>query len=63
MTAINEFIKKLRSDDIVLSEITIKRMINSEVNRLSENPPVYDLKYDESLKKAIDYIKENNYEF
>ena len=57
------FINDLRSDNIVLSEDTIRRMINSEINRLSDNPPVYDLKYDESLIKAIELIKEKNYEF
>lgn len=61
--AIESFIQKLRSEDNILSDYTVKRMINSEVNRRSENPPVYDLQYDESLIKAVDLIHEKNYEF
>jgi len=38
-------------------------LINSESNRMVDNPPVYDLQYDESLIKAVELIKEKNYEF
>jgi len=61
--SINSFIEDLRSDEIVLSNDTIKRLINSESNRMVDNPPVYDLQYDESLIKAVELIKEKNYEF
>ncbi|MCP4161041.1 MAG: peptidase S41, partial [Deltaproteobacteria bacterium] len=57
------FIEELREKDIILSDYIIRRWINTEMNRYSDTPPVYDLKYDESLIKAIEYIKENNYEF
>jgi carboxyl-terminal processing protease len=62
-SSINSFINDLRKEDIVLSDYMIKRLINSEIIRMSDNPPVYDLQYDESLIKAIELIKEKNYEF
>lgn len=56
--SINSFIMEIKNDGIVLSDETIKRLIRSELNRLSDNPPVYDLQYDETLKKAVEVIKE-----
>ena len=55
---ITKFIRDLESDEIVLSDYTIRRLISSEMNRMSDNPPVFDLKYDESLIKAVDLIEE-----
>lgn len=56
--SISSFISELRNQDIVLSDLTLKRLINSEINRISDNPPVYDLKYDETLQKAVELIKD-----
>ncbi len=56
--SINSFISELRNDDIVLTDHTLKRLINSEKNRLMDNPPVFDLQYDETLIKAIELIEE-----
>lgn len=55
---ISKFIQRLKSDNIVLRDRTIRRLINSEENRLSDNPPVYDLEFDESLQKAVELIQE-----
>ncbi|MBN2657506.1 MAG: S41 family peptidase [Spirochaetales bacterium] len=57
-SSISNFISQLKSDNIVLSDNTIRRLINSEVNRMSDNPPVYDMEFDESLQKAVELIKE-----
>ena len=57
-TSKSVFLNELRNDGIVLSERTILRLINSEVNRMSDNPPVYDMEFDESLQKAVELIKE-----
>lgn len=55
---ISNFIRDLRNDDIVLSDTTIRRLINSEVNRMSDDPPVFDMEFDESLQKAVELIKD-----
>jgi len=55
---IETFIKDLRENNNVLSDRTIKRLISSEENRQSDNPPVFDLEYDESLIKAVELIEE-----
>lgn len=56
--SIEKFIQDLRKEGNVLTDRTIKRLINSEINRLSDNPPVYDLEYDESLIKAVQLIED-----
>jgi carboxyl-terminal processing protease len=61
--SMSTFISNLRTEGNVLSDYTIRGMINSEINRLSDNPPVYNLQYDESLIKAVELIKEKNYDF
>jgi carboxyl-terminal processing protease len=55
---IETFIRDLRENNNVLSDRTIKRLISSEENRQSDNPPVFDLEYDESLIKAVELIEE-----
>lgn len=55
---VNSFIDTLHKEDIALTDDTIRRLLVSEKNRMSDNPPVYDLKYDESLQKAVELIQE-----
>lgn len=53
---IDAFIKKLKKDGIVLRERYIRKMIRNEVNKLNNNPPVYDLDYDLELIEAVKYL-------
>lgn len=57
-STIEAFIINLRKEDNVLTDLTIKRLIRSEVNRRSENPPIYDMEYDETLIKAVELMEE-----
>jgi carboxyl-terminal processing protease len=55
---IDNFIASLKKQGIALREIALKRLIKNEINRTNNNPPVYDLSVDPTLKKAVDIILE-----
>lgn len=56
---IHRFIQNLRSEhDILLADLTLRRMIQSEVFRRMDNPPVFSLEYDKMLNKALEVIQE-----
>lgn len=55
---INEFMKGLHEDGIVLEDRLIKRLIRNEINRTNDDPPVYDLEYDLALQEALRQIEE-----
>lgn len=56
---INRFIKKLiEEEEINLDEDIFHRMIQSELNRRMDNPPVFSLEYDRILQKALEVIEE-----
>ena len=50
---VDRFIQQLREEGISLNERYLRRMIRTEVNRLSEASEVYDLEYDLVLKEAV----------
>jgi len=54
---IDRFIRRLKQDGIALSERYLKRMIRTEVNRLSNRSEVYDLEYDVVLQEAVRLIE------
>ncbi|MDC7225059.1 MAG: S41 family peptidase [Spirochaetales bacterium] len=53
---INDFISGLATENIILDEYYLRVMIQNEVNRNLDNPPVYNLKYDDALKKAVEEV-------
>ncbi len=55
--AINAFIAGLRSEGINLDEYYLKVLIQNEINRHLDNPPVYNLEYDDVLKKAVEELR------
>lgn len=57
---INNLIEKLRKEGISLEEQFLKIMIQNEVNRRMDNPPVFDLEYDRPLQKVMELIREDN---
>lgn len=50
---VDRFIQQLREEGISLNERYLRRMIRTEVNRLSNSSEVYDLEYDLVLKEAV----------
>ncbi|MAG13507.1 MAG: peptidase S41 [Spirochaetales bacterium] len=54
---IDEFIDSLQNDGLILEDRIIKRLINTEVNRTNNNPPVFDLEFDIILKEAVDVLQ------
>ncbi len=52
------FIHSLEQDGIDLDSRFLHIMIKNEENRRMDNPPIFNLEYDESLKKAMELTKE-----
>ncbi len=56
-----QFIQNLRDEyKVQLEDRYLNILIRNEVNRRLENPPVYDLKYDETLRSAYEFLKEGS---
>ena len=55
---INYFLGELVKEKIELDEYYLKMMIQNEINRRMDNPPVYNLEYDETLKKAVEILED-----
>ena len=53
---IRGFIAGLAAQKIELSERYVRRLVRSEVNRTNNNPPLYDLEFDEALRKAVELL-------
>lgn len=50
---IDRFVQQLREEGISLNERYLRRMIRTEINRLTNSSEVYDLEYDLVLKEAV----------
>ncbi|MBN1410742.1 MAG: S41 family peptidase [Spirochaetales bacterium] len=50
---VENFIKGLKREGIMLKDRYIKRLVFNQVNRLNPKPPVYDLDYDVVLQEAV----------
>ncbi len=59
---INSFIRNLRSEGIDLSERILRRLVRNEVNKMVDNPPVYDLEFDLILQKAVELLNNKKIE-
>ena len=54
----NEFVEQLQREyDINLEDRVLQKLIRNEYQRRMDFPPVYDLKYDQPLQKAVDMLK------
>lgn len=51
---ITEFIEELKAEEIYLEEAYLRYLIRVEQQRKMDNPPVYDLEFDETLKRALE---------
>jgi len=54
---INAFISGLRAEGIQLETKFLMIMVRNEINRRMDNPPVFDLEYDDSLIKVMEQIR------
>jgi carboxyl-terminal processing protease len=54
---IDQFIRQLKNEGVALSERYLRRMIRTEVNRLSNRSEVYDLEYDVILQEAVRFFE------
>ena len=55
---VDQLISILRKEGIKLNDQFLKIMIKNEADRRLDEPPVFDLKYDKSLQKAMELIRE-----
>ncbi|MBN2625505.1 MAG: S41 family peptidase [Spirochaetales bacterium] len=55
--AINAFIAGLNEEGLKLDEYYLKVLIQSEINRRLDNPPIYNLEYDDTLKRAVEELR------
>ncbi len=54
---ITQFIRNLADEGIVMDDYYLRVMIQNEINRRLDNPPVYNLEYDDALKKAVEEVE------
>jgi len=54
---IDSFINGLRAEGIQLDNKFLMIMVKNEINRRMDNPPVFDLEYDDSLLKVMEQIR------
>lgn len=47
------FVTKLRQEGFLLQESTLLQLVQSEQDRMQNDPPVYDLRYDRVLSEAV----------
>lgn len=56
---IQAFILSLKEDKIDLQEKTVRMLIKRESERSLDNPPVYDMEYDDTLIRAVKELKKS----
>ncbi len=54
---IKSFIMKLKDEGIELREIFIRRLIQNNINRRMDFPPLYNLELDKVLRKAVEMLE------
>ncbi|MFP4363603.1 MAG: S41 family peptidase [Spirochaetia bacterium] len=59
---ITDFIDSLHAEGIDLTDRYLRRMIRNEMNRTNNDPPVYDLEFDITLQRAIEFIENQRQE-
>ena len=58
---INSFISELQADGIVLDQQLLRKLIRNEFENSMDFPPIYDLEYDNVLRRTLDYIRTGEY--
>lgn len=55
------FVTKLQQTGFKLKEATLVRLVHSEQDRMQNDPPVYDLRFDPILTEAVQLLKTGQY--
>jgi len=55
---VQQFIKELQDKEIQLDEDLLNMLIQNEIHRRMDNPPVFSLEYDKILKRGLQVIEE-----
>ncbi|HUZ18798.1 MAG TPA: S41 family peptidase [Spirochaetia bacterium] len=55
------FTSKLQKDGFKLGQSTLLQLVHSEQDRMQNDPPVYDLRYDKILTEAVSLLQSGQY--
>lgn len=59
---IQRFVRSVQSQGFDLDERIIRRLVREEINRTNNDPPVYDLEYDLTLRRAVELLRSGEYQ-
>ncbi|MBN2652933.1 MAG: S41 family peptidase [Spirochaetales bacterium] len=54
---IDEFLKMLRNKEIILEERLLRKLIQNEINRSLDFPPIIDIEFDIVLRRAMEFLE------
>ena len=55
---VDAFIEELVADGIVLDEWFVKKLVKDERNRYLQDPPIFDLEFDRTLRRAVEVLED-----
>ena len=58
---VDKFISELKDDGIILNQRLLRKLIRNEFENSMDFPPIYDLEYDNVLRRSLEYIKTGEY--
>jgi carboxyl-terminal processing protease len=58
---VNTFITELQADGIDLNQRFLRKLIRNEFENSMDFPPIYDLEYDNVLRRTLEYVKTGEY--
>jgi len=58
---VNKYISELQDDGITLNQRLLRKLIRNEFENTMDFPPVYDLEYDNVLRRTLEYIETGEY--
>ena len=58
---VNNYISELQVDGIVLNQRFLRKLIRNEFENSMDFPPIYDLEYDNVLRRTLEYLKTGEY--
>jgi len=58
---VNTYISELQADGIDLNQRFLRKLIRNEFENSMDFPPIYDLEYDNVLRRTLEYLKTGEY--
>ena len=58
---VNKYISELQADGIDLDQRLLRKLIRNEFENTMDFPPIYDLEYDNVLRRTLEYLKTGEY--